>query len=507
MRNRKANFLFNFAFFMIVLMAALSFIATTFSPERFRSVVTATSAMIIACFLILFLIRKGKMEFAASFLAIFSCLLASAGFYNRPIHVAGVSMAYFMHLDLVYATLFCSRWLSALILAVFTGTQGAYFFLVAKPAATGILVETVKSGFADAVITLIMVYIVGISASGFLNRALALTKEESDKNKEQLYFISNLMDTIKKAARQLTGSIDTTHEVVTHFSDNAQNQAASVEELSATIEEISAGTISVGYATKEQTNAIMELIKIIEALSVSIDKMERYGNEIAELFQSLQGLAATGEKSSTKLETINQKITSNSNRILSVVSIVAEFFEKINLLALNASIEAARAGEHGRGFAVVAEEVGKLSDESAQELKQISELIDKNKNDVDEGSTIINDMIEFITTLHAQINDLQSKSVKAIQEINMQKILKEDMNTQTQTVKEKSSHIEVSMSEQELAIDDVSQSIELTNKVVQNNAENTENLRKTADDLMELAENLQRKFKDQPDHTPEETEQ
>ena len=74
-----------------------------------------------------------------------------------------------------------------------------------------------------------------------------------------------------------------------------------------------------------------------------------------------------------------------------------------NLLSLNASIEAARAGEAGRGFAVVADQIGKLAADSAQSAVTTRELISKCLTEVEEGNSIVENTMEAINTVLANM--------------------------------------------------------------------------------------------------------
>lgn len=136
----------------------------------------------------------------------------------------------------------------------------------------------------------------------------------------------------------------------------------------------------------KQSNNVTNLMKKIDE---SARKTEKDIKNIAETSSDTIKFAQEGKtnldnsrQATIKIQEtvidIYNKITyleEHSKRIKTIVSIINEITNKINLLSLNASIASAKAGEHGKEFAVIAGEIRMLAKRSAKSTTEISDTL------------------------------------------------------------------------------------------------------------------------------------
>lgn len=255
---------------------------------------------------------------------------------------------------------------------------------------------------------------------------------------ESLRTISEKLNSTMAGIISASGSVsmgsDQVASTATVLSQGAMEQTAAVEELSATISNMSAEAKGIAQLTEDAKNVV-------------------------------NGAGGKLQESSEYIDSLNhamEQITESSNEISRIIDTIENIAFQTNILAINASVEAARAGESGRGFAVVAEEVRNLAIRSDQAAKATQELIGNSVNVVADGSKVV-----------AKVTD----SVISAAELAGQAV------TQMEQV---SSGVEA----QTDAIEQVAAGIEEISGVVQNNSATAQESAATSQELSGQAELL-----------------
>ena len=159
------------------------------------------------------------------------------------------------------------------------------------------------------------------------------------------------------------------------LAEGATNQAGAVQELTATIENV----------TVISDESAVNAVKAATSAKEAAEDARKSREEIHRLTEAME------------------RITETSKEIENIIAAIEDIASQTNLLSLNASIEAARAGEAGRGFAVVADQIGKLAADSAQSAVTTRDLISKSLVEIEMGNSIVENTMESISTVLANM--------------------------------------------------------------------------------------------------------
>ncbi|MGK7346012.1 MAG: methyl-accepting chemotaxis protein [Candidatus Nitrospinota bacterium M3_3B_026] len=274
------------------------------------------------------------------------------------------------------------------------------------------------------------------------------------------------------------------------LAEGATEQAAALEESSASLDEISSMTKgnadNAGKASAISAEASDKAETGRENIGTLIEAMK----EIDSLALRARSDAEGGEKTMSEMMTAMKQMNTASDEIGKIIKVIEEIAFQTNLLALNAAVEAARAGKHGKGFAVVAEEVRSLAQRSAKAARDTTALIESAREKA-EGSSGMAE--KAAKTLGLIIQEVQDVAAKANEGAGMADTAGHTLEELVDSVKKANgliSEIAAASKEQATGVEQVNHGVAEMDKVTQINARNAEDSSSAAEKLSAQAGKL-----------------
>ena len=172
---------------------------------------------------------------------------------------------------------------------------------------------------------------------------------------------------------------------------------------------LSTAAASLSASSNQQASSLEETAAALEEITANIKGNTQATTEMAQLAQNVTSSANNGQSlansTATAMDEINVQVTSINNAI----EVIDQIAFQTNILSLNAAVEAATAGEAGKGFAVVAQEVRNLASRSAEAAKEIKGIVEAASSKARDGKVISDNMIKGYEELNSNIENTIEK--------------------------------------------------------------------------------------------------
>ncbi|SHH84185.1 Methyl-accepting chemotaxis protein [Sporobacter termitidis DSM 10068] len=218
-------------------------------------------------------------------------------------------------------------------------------------------------------------------------------------------------------------------ELVTNFHRLVASIAGAIDQVASGAELVSTSSLSLSEGAAHQASTVQQLTASLTEISSQTHLNAENAEQANSLARNAKENAADGNTQMQDMLKAMDEISISSSNINKIIKVIDDIAFQTNILALNAAVEAARAGQHGKGFAVVAEEVRNLAGRSANAARETTELIENSIQKVETGTKIANQtakaLDEIVTNvdkaaeLISSIAVASAEQARGIEQVNL----------------------------------------------------------------------------------------
>ncbi len=269
----------------------------------------------------------------------------------------------------------------------------------------------------------------------------------------------NIPEKIKAEMRVVLESVNKLGEAL---GGSAKSNLQNGQTLEANATSMNQSVQNVAHKANEQAASLEETAAAVEEITSITRNNAENATKMASLGQTVKSAVSTGQGLATKTATSMDEINNEVNAINEAITVIDQIAFQTNILSLNAAVEAATAGEAGKGFAVVAQEVRNLASRSAEAAKEIKDLVENATTKANDGKKISDEMIKG----YEQLNTHISETIHIIEDVSS------------------------ASKEQMTGIEQINDAVTMLDRVTQENASEANNVANIANETLAMANEL-----------------